>query len=172
MERKDCGAEKETEELKDGEEAEEKQNTIIPWKQVSTCGCQSKSHPSVAGLFNNEKSCYNSVYPRRLAQSVERRSPKPEAVGSIPTAPAKHLFYKNPCHIGLQNPPEVDRRFDPYSACHCQNFYKQSMTSVSLNSLGVVRRRRRTAPVTSNSYSKDNSKSYSNLFLLLLKEMR
>ncbi len=41
MERKDCGAEKEA------EEAKERQNTMIPWEQVSTCGCQSKHHPSV-----------------------------------------------------------------------------------------------------------------------------
>ena len=34
--------------------------------------------------------CYNSIRSfRGIAQQVEQRSPKPRAVGSIPTAPAK-----------------------------------------------------------------------------------
>jgi hypothetical protein len=46
-EQKETNEQKDSEELKDGEEAEERQNTMIPWEQVSTCGCQSKHHPSV-----------------------------------------------------------------------------------------------------------------------------
>ena len=42
---------------------------------------------------------FSAIY-RGIAQLVEQRSPKPRAVGSIPTAPAKTIKYRGVAQFG------------------------------------------------------------------------
>jgi hypothetical protein len=53
MERKEGMTKKEP---KDSEETEEKQNAIIPWEQVSTCGCFLKGNKGTK-RFRGAKGC-------------------------------------------------------------------------------------------------------------------